>query len=53
MRTRNVVWIHPHDAEAYHQGDFDGDQLIITPASKLPHIAQEVKRAGEKGELTA
>jgi hypothetical protein len=51
MRTRNAIWIHPQDAEAYHQGDFDGDQLIITPASKLPHIAQEVKRAGEKGEF--
>lgn len=51
MRTRNVVWIHPQDAEAYHQADFDGDQLLITPASKLPHIAQEVKQAGEKGEF--
>lgn len=40
-KTRNVVWIHPKDAEEYHQADFDGDQLMVSPASKLPNIAQE------------
>ncbi|WP_292865852.1 hypothetical protein [Nostoc sp. LPT] len=37
-KTRNVVWIHPKDAEEYHQADFDGDQLMVSPASKLDEI---------------
>ena len=50
-KTRNVVWIHPQDAEEFHQADFDGDQLMISPASALPNIAQEILRAGEPGEF--
>jgi hypothetical protein len=49
-KTRNVVWIHPKDAEEFHQADFDGDQLIVTPASKCPHIAEETLRAVDPGE---
>jgi hypothetical protein len=47
MQTRNAVYINPKDAEKYHQADFDGDQLICTPASRLPAIAKETLRAGE------
>jgi hypothetical protein len=50
-KTRNVVWIHPEDAEEYHQADFDGDQLMVNPASKLPNIAKETLRAGEPGRF--
>ncbi|BAZ33959.1 hypothetical protein NIES4074_64730 (plasmid) [Cylindrospermum sp. NIES-4074] len=50
-KTRNVVWIHPKDAEEYHQADFDGDQLMVSPASKLPNIASETLRAGEPGRF--
>jgi hypothetical protein len=50
-KTRNVVWIHPKDAEEYHQADFDGDQLMVSSASKLPNIAQETLRAGEPGRF--
>ncbi|WP_413176241.1 hypothetical protein [Anabaena azotica] len=50
-KTRNVVWIHPKDAEEYHQADFDGDQLMVSPASKLPNIAKETLRAGEPGRF--
>jgi len=32
-KTRNVIWINPKDAEEYHQADFDGDQLMVSPAS--------------------
>ncbi len=50
-KTRNVVWIHPKDAEEYHQADFDGDQLMVSPANKLPNIAKETLRAGEPGHF--
>lgn len=50
-KTRNVVWIQPKDAEEYHQADFDGDQLMVSPTSKLPNIAQETLRAGEPGRF--
>lgn len=50
-KTRNVVWIHPKDAEEYHQADFDGDQLMVSSASKLPNIAQKTLRAGEPGRF--
>jgi hypothetical protein len=51
MKTKNVVWINPLEAEKYHQADFDGDQLIVTSAIKIPHIAKEVRRAGEPAEF--
>ncbi|MDJ0708576.1 MAG: hypothetical protein QNJ46_35365, partial [Leptolyngbyaceae cyanobacterium MO_188.B28] len=50
-RTRGVVWIRPEDCKTYHQGDFDGDQLVVTPAAQLPHIAKETLRAGEPGRF--
>jgi hypothetical protein len=49
MQTQNVVWINPKDAEDYHQADFDGDQLLVTPAHWMPAIAKEIRRA-EKGQ---
>lgn len=52
-KTRNVIWINPKDAEEYHQADFDGDQLMVSPASKLPNIARETLRAGESGGFEA
>lgn len=50
-RTRNVVWIHPQDNKNDFQGDFDGDQLVVTPAKDLPNIAKETLRAGEPGRF--
>ncbi|MBW4474961.1 MAG: hypothetical protein KME45_31965 [Stenomitos rutilans HA7619-LM2] len=44
---KGAVWINPRDAAEYHQCDFDGDQLIATPAKWLPHLAKETLRAGE------
>jgi hypothetical protein len=46
-QTDGVVWINPQDAAEYHQCDFDGDQLIATPAQWMPNIAKETLRAGE------
>ncbi|MBD1855549.1 MULTISPECIES: hypothetical protein [Leptolyngbya] len=46
-QTEGVVWINPRDAAEYHQCDFDGDQLIATPAQWIPNIAKETLRAGE------
>jgi hypothetical protein len=45
MQTKGAVWINPQDAAEFHQADFDGDQLIATPAKRMPHIAQEIHRA--------
>ncbi|MEP0874027.1 hypothetical protein NDA01_30455 [Trichocoleus desertorum AS-A10] len=50
-KTRNVIWINPRDAEEYHQADFDGDQLMVSPASELPSIAKETLRAVEPGRF--
>jgi hypothetical protein len=52
-KTRNVIWINPKDAEEYHQADFDGDQLMVSPASQLPNLAKETLRAGEPGRFEA
>ncbi|MGV0029334.1 hypothetical protein [Phormidesmis priestleyi] len=52
-KTRNVIWINPKDAEEYHQADFDGDQLMVSPASQLPNVAKETLRAGESGRFEA
>jgi hypothetical protein len=48
-----VVWINPRDAEEYHQADFDGDQLMVSSASRLPNIARETLHAGELGRFEA
>ncbi|KAM3112937.1 hypothetical protein, partial [Phormidesmis sp. 146-33] len=42
-----------HDPEEYHQADFDGDQLMVSPASQLPNLAKETLRAGELGRFEA
>ena len=52
-KTRNVIWINPKDAEEYHQADFDGDQLMVSPASQLPNLAKETLRAGEPRRFEA
>jgi hypothetical protein len=52
-KTRSVIWINPKDAEEYHQADFDGDQLMVSPASQLPNLAKETLRAGEPGRFEA
>ena len=52
-KTRNVIWINPQDAEEYHQADFDGDQLMVSPASQLPNLAKQTLRAGEPGRFEA
>ena len=52
-KTRNVIWINPKDAEEYHQADFDGDQLMVSPASQLPNLARETLRAGDPGRFEA
>ena len=52
-KTRNVIWINPQDAEEYHQADFDGDQLMVSPASQLSNVAKETLRAGEPGRFEA
>ena len=47
MRYKGVVFIHPEDFKDYHQGDFDGDQAVVSVANKTPNIARETLRAGE------
>jgi len=37
----------------HHQCDFDGDQLVITPASKMPNIASETRHANQDNEYDA
>lgn len=43
--TKGCVFINPADAMDYHQCDFDGDQLVCTPADLLPHITAETRMA--------
>ena len=45
LETRGCVFINPDDAMKYHQCDFDGDQLVCTPADLFPHIAAETRTA--------
>jgi len=44
---KNTVWMHPDDAAEHHQGDFDGDQMQVSLARKLPAITRETKWADE------
>jgi len=53
QKTRNVICINPRDAEEYHQADFDGDQLMVSPTSQLPNLAKETLLAGEPGRFEA
>ncbi|NES96540.1 MAG: hypothetical protein F6K32_15160 [Desertifilum sp. SIO1I2] len=52
-RYKGCVFIRPDQAMQHHQCDFDGDQLVVTPASRLPHIAQETRFANEEHEYEA
>ena len=45
------VFIRPDQAMEHHQCDFDGDQLIVTPAKSMPNIAQQVRHANEQAEF--
>lgn len=45
MHTKGAVFINPKQAMDYHQCDFDGDQLVVTPADLLPNIAAETRAA--------
>jgi hypothetical protein len=46
-RYKNTVWMNPDDAARHHQGDFDGDQMIVSLASKLPMITRETRWAND------
>ncbi|MDX2241534.1 MAG: hypothetical protein NW224_12690 [Leptolyngbyaceae cyanobacterium bins.302] len=48
---KGCVWVHPQDWQEHHQGDFDGDQVVVDSARHLPHIAKETLRAGESGRF--
>ena len=37
----------------HHQCDFDGDQLVVTPASRMPNIASETRHANQENEYDA
>ncbi|MEN9565015.1 MAG: hypothetical protein RLZZ69_211 [Cyanobacteriota bacterium] len=45
MKTQGCVFINPAEAMKYHQCDFDGDQLVCTPADLLPQITAETRTA--------
>lgn len=47
MRYKGVAFINPQDFKDYHQGDFDGDQAVVSEAKKTPNIAKETLRAGD------
>ncbi|MGK7875427.1 MAG: hypothetical protein AB4426_19640 [Xenococcaceae cyanobacterium] len=53
LRYKGCAFIRPDQAMQHHQCDFDGDQLVITPADKLPHIAKETRHANEENEYDA
>ena len=44
---KGCVFIRPDEAMKNHQCDFDGDQLVVTPAKLLPNIAAETKHAND------
>lgn len=49
-RYRGCAFIRSDQAMQHHQCDFDGDQLVITPASQLPSIAAETRHANDDNE---
>jgi len=53
MQYKGCVFIRPDQAMQHHQCDFDGDQLVITPASKMPNIASETRHANQDNEYEA
>ncbi|MBD0306945.1 MAG: hypothetical protein ICV80_02030 [Microcoleus sp. T1-bin1] len=50
---KGCVFIRPDQAMQHHQCDFDGDQLVITPASRMPNIASETRHANQENEYDA
>ncbi|NEO98710.1 MAG: hypothetical protein F6K58_08525 [Symploca sp. SIO2E9] len=50
LKYRGCAFIRPDQAMQHHQCDFDGDQLVITPASRMPHIATETRHANQENE---
>ena len=52
MQYKGCVFIRPDQAMQHHQCDFDGDQLVVTPAARLPHIAQQTRHANEENEYS-
>ena len=50
LNYRGCVFIRSDQAMQHHQCDFDGDQLIVTPASRFPQISQEIRQANEPAE---
>ena len=50
LHYRGCIFIRPDQAMQHHQCDFDGDQLIVTPASRFPQIAKEIRKAEEPAE---
>ncbi|MCU0546124.1 MAG: hypothetical protein MUE44_28805 [Oscillatoriaceae cyanobacterium Prado104] len=53
MQYKGCAFIRPDQAMQHHQCDFDGDQLVITPASRMPNIAKETRHANEENEYDA
>lgn len=46
-KYKGCAFIRPDQAMKHHQCDFDGDQLVITPASKMPNMAKEFRDAND------
>ncbi len=51
LRYRGCAFIRPDQAMQHHQCDFDGDQLVVTPAKQLPSIAAETRHANSQNEF--
>jgi hypothetical protein len=51
LHYKGCAFIRPDRAMEHHQCDFDGDQLVISKASKFPNIAKEIRHANEPGEF--
>ncbi|MBE9169748.1 hypothetical protein IQ238_20205 [Pleurocapsales cyanobacterium LEGE 06147] len=50
LNYRGCIFIRSDQAMQHHQCDFDGDQLIVTPASRFPRISQEIRGCNEPAE---
>lgn len=50
LKYRGCVFIRSDQAMQHHQCDFDGDQLVVTPTNKIPHIAAETRHANQENE---
>jgi hypothetical protein len=51
LHYKGCAFIRPDQAMEHHQCDFDGDQLVISYASKFPNIAKEIRHANEPAEF--